>query len=91
MKYKKKVILSIFIVLISFLQNSCSSKRISKKIIVASSGKIESLDRMDLCPQIVFDYVLRNQNTLEYSHQLHHNLNPENVSFLTSCLIPPTT
>ena len=41
---KKKVLLSIFIILISFLQNSCSSKRISKKIIVASSGKIESLD-----------------------------------------------
>ena len=44
MKYKKKVVLSIFIILISFLQNSCGSKRISKKIIVASSGKIESLD-----------------------------------------------
>ena len=41
---KKKVVLSIFIILISFLQNSCGSKRISKKIIVASSGKIESLD-----------------------------------------------
>ena len=41
---KKKVLLSIFIILICFLQNSCGSKRISKKIIVASSGKIESLD-----------------------------------------------
>ena len=41
---KKKVFLSFFIILISFLQNSCGSKRISKKIIVASSGKIESLD-----------------------------------------------
>ena len=41
---KKKVLLSIFIILISFLQTSCGSKRISKKIIVASSGKIESLD-----------------------------------------------
>jgi len=41
---KKKVVLSILIILISFLQNSCGSKRISKKIIVASSGKIESLD-----------------------------------------------
>ena len=41
---KKKVLLSIFIILISLLQNSCAPKRISKKIIVASSGKIESLD-----------------------------------------------
>ena len=41
---KKKVVLSILIILISFLQTSCVSKRISKKIIVASSGKIESLD-----------------------------------------------
>ncbi len=41
---KKKFFLSIFIILISFLQNSCSSKRISQTIIVASSGKIESLD-----------------------------------------------
>ena len=41
---KKKVFLSIFFILISLLQNSCSSRRISKKIIVASSGKIESLD-----------------------------------------------
>ena len=41
---KKKVLLTISIILISFLQNSCGSKRISKKIIVASSGKIESLD-----------------------------------------------
>ena len=41
---KNKVLLSITIILISFLQNSCSSKKISKKIIVASSGKIESLD-----------------------------------------------
>ena len=37
---KKNFFLSILIILISFLQNSCSSKRISKKIIVASSGKI---------------------------------------------------
>ena len=41
---KKKFFLSILIILISFLQNSCSSKKLSKKIIVASSGKIESLD-----------------------------------------------
>ena len=41
---KKKVFLSISIILISLLQHSCGSKRISKKIIVASSGKIESLD-----------------------------------------------
>ena len=41
---QKKVLLSIIIFLISFLQYSCSSKKISKKIIVASSGKIESLD-----------------------------------------------
>ena len=41
---KKKGYLSIFIILISLLLNSCGSKRISKKIIVASSGKIESLD-----------------------------------------------
>ena len=41
---KKKIVLSIFLILISFSQNSCSTKRISKKIIVASSGKIESLD-----------------------------------------------
>jgi len=41
---KKKFLLSIFILLISFLQNSCGSKKISKKITVASSGKIESLD-----------------------------------------------
>ncbi len=41
---KKKVLLSIFIILISLLQQSCGSKRTSKKIIVASSGKIESLD-----------------------------------------------
>ena len=41
---KKKGFLSIFIILISLLLNSCGSKRISKKIIVASSGKIESLD-----------------------------------------------
>ena len=41
---KKKVFLLIFTILISFLQTSCGSKRISKKIIVASSGKIESLD-----------------------------------------------
>ena len=44
---KKKVVLTIFIILISFLQNSCGSKRISKKIIVASSGKIESLDQLE--------------------------------------------
>ena len=41
---KKKFLLTIFFILISFLQNSCGSKRTSKKIIVASSGKIESLD-----------------------------------------------
>ncbi|WP_288262385.1 ABC transporter substrate-binding protein [uncultured Prochlorococcus sp.] len=41
---KKKVLMSIFIILISLLQNSCGSKKISKKIIVASSGKVESLD-----------------------------------------------
>ncbi len=41
---KKKVLLSISIILISLLQQSCSSRKISKKIIVASSGKIESLD-----------------------------------------------
>jgi len=41
---KKKFLLSLFFVLISILQSSCGSKRISKKIIVASSGKIESLD-----------------------------------------------
>ena len=40
----KKTLLSISIILISLLQHSCGSKRISKKIIVASSGKIESLD-----------------------------------------------
>ena len=41
---KKKVLLSLLIFLISFLQSSCGSKKISKKITVASSGKIESLD-----------------------------------------------
>ena len=41
---KKIFFLSVFITLISFLSNSCASKRVSKKIIVASSGKIESLD-----------------------------------------------
>ena len=41
---KKKVVLSIFIILISFYRILAGSKRISKKIIVASSGKIESLD-----------------------------------------------
>ena len=41
---KKNFFLSLLIILISFLQSSCGSKRISKKIIVASSGKIESLD-----------------------------------------------
>ena len=41
---KKKVLLTIFIFLISLLNNSCGSRKISKKITVASSGKIESLD-----------------------------------------------
>ena len=41
---RNKVLLSILILLISFLQNSCGSKKISKRITVASSGKIESLD-----------------------------------------------
>ena len=41
---KKKALLTVFIILISLLQNSCGSKKISKKITVASSGKIESLD-----------------------------------------------
>ncbi len=41
---KNKILFSILIFLITFLQNSCSSKKISQKIIVASSGKIESLD-----------------------------------------------
>jgi peptide/nickel transport system substrate-binding protein len=40
----KKVLLSMFIILVSFLQNSCSSKKNSERITVASSGKIESLD-----------------------------------------------
>ncbi len=40
----KKVLLLIFTFLISFLQNSCAPIRISKKITVASSGKIESID-----------------------------------------------
>ena len=41
---KNKFLFSIFIILISLLQNSCGTKKISKKIVVASSGKIESLD-----------------------------------------------
>jgi len=41
---KNKVFLPILIILISLLQNSCDSKKISKRITVASSGKIESLD-----------------------------------------------
>ena len=41
---QNKFLLSILIFLISLSQNSCSSKKISQKIIVASSGKIESLD-----------------------------------------------
>ena len=41
---KKNFVLSLFIILVSFLNSSCGSKKISKKIIVASSGKIESLD-----------------------------------------------
>ena len=41
---KNKILLSIFIFLISLLQNSCGTKNFSKKITVASSGKIESLD-----------------------------------------------
>ena len=60
MKYKKKVLLLIFIFLISFLQNSCGSKRISKKIIVASSGKIESLDpaRANTLKAIPWGYII---------------------------------
>ncbi len=41
---KNKFLLLILIFLISIVQSSCSSKKISQKIIVASSGKIESLD-----------------------------------------------
>ena len=41
---KNKILLSTIIFLISFFQFSCSSKKISQRIIVASSGKIESLD-----------------------------------------------
>jgi len=41
---KQKVLLCIFFILITFLQNSCGSKKISQRIIVASSGKITSLD-----------------------------------------------
>ena len=41
---QNKLLLSILIFLISFLQFSCKPKKISQKIIVASSGKIESLD-----------------------------------------------
>ena len=41
---KKNFLITIFIFLLSLLSNSCGSKKISQKIIVASSGKIESLD-----------------------------------------------
>ena len=41
---QNKLLLSILILFLSFLQNSCASKKLSKRIIVASSGKIESLD-----------------------------------------------
>ena len=41
---QNKLLLSTLIFLISFLLFSCNSKKISQKIIVASSGKIESLD-----------------------------------------------
>ena len=44
-----------------------------------------------LCLQRVVDYVSSNLDMLRCNQQLHHNLKPENVSFLTSCLIPPTT
>jgi len=39
-----RFLLPVLIFLISFLQYSCGSKKISESIIVASSGKIESLD-----------------------------------------------
>ena len=39
-----KILLPILVFFISLLQNSCAPKKISQKIIVASSGKIESLD-----------------------------------------------
>ena len=41
---QNKILLSIIIFLISFLQFSCRSKNTSQKIIIASYGKIESLD-----------------------------------------------
>ena len=41
---QKKFLIYIFIFLISLLQYSCGSKKISQRIIVGSSGKIESLD-----------------------------------------------
>ena len=41
---QNKFLISIFIFLISISQYSCSSKNNSKRIVVASSGKIESLD-----------------------------------------------
>ena len=41
---QNKILLALVIFLFSFLQYSCNSKKISQKIVVASSGKIESLD-----------------------------------------------
>ena len=41
---QNKFLISIFILLISLSQYSCGSNNKSKRIIVASSGKIESLD-----------------------------------------------
>ena len=41
---QNKFLLSILISLISLSNYSCASKKISQKIIVASSGKIESID-----------------------------------------------
>ena len=41
---RNKFLISIFIFLISLSQNSCISNNKSRRIIVASSGKIESLD-----------------------------------------------
>ena len=41
---RKKTLISILIISSSLLMNSSVSKKISKKITVASSGKIESLD-----------------------------------------------
>ena len=41
---KNKILLSILIFLISLTQNSCGSQKVSQRIVVASSGKIESLD-----------------------------------------------